>query len=95
LLIDFFLKYNQISFASKSCNFIIFITFFELFRITHLSQNAINLIAQFVKIIIRIFKNLFDKCCLFVHDINMKEFKSNYDNKKTILETKLFVLKYI
>jgi len=95
LLIDFFLDYNQINLALKSRDLIVFITSLELLRITRLSQNATNLVAQFVRIVIRILKNLFDKCCSFVNDINVKEFRSNYNNKKTILEIKLFVLKYI
>jgi len=83
------------SFASKNRNFIAFITSLELLRIIHLSQNTTNLVAQFVKIVIRILKYLLNKCCLFVNNINIKEFKSNYNNKKTILKIKLFVLKHI
>jgi len=95
LLIDFFLEYDQISFALKNCNLIVFITSLKLLRITRLSQNATNLVAQFVRIVIRILKNFFDKYCLFVNDINVKKFKSNYNNKKTILKIKLFILKHI
>ena len=58
-------------------------------------QDATNLIAQFVKIVTRILKNFFNKYYLFVNDISVKEFKSNYNNKKTILKIKLFVLKHI
>jgi len=43
----------------------------------------------------RILKNLFNKYCLFVNNIDIKEFKLNYNNKKIILEIKLFILKYI
>jgi len=95
LLIDFFLKYDQINFASKSRNFIVFITSLELLRMTRLSQDTINLVVQFVKIVIRILKNFFDKCCLFVNNINVKKFKSNYNNKKIVLKIRLFVLKHI
>ncbi len=95
LLIDFFLEYNQISLASKSCNLIAFITSLKLLRITCLSQNTTNLVAQFVRIVIRILKNVLNKYYLFVNNINIKEFKSNYNNKKTVLKIKLFVLKYI
>jgi len=95
LLINFFLEYNQINLALKSCNLIAFMISLKLRKITRLSQNATNLIAQFVKIVIRILKNLFNKYYLFVSDINIKKFRSNYNNKKTILKIKLFVLKYI
>ncbi len=58
-------------------------------------QDTTNLIAQFVKIVIRILKNLLNKYYLFVNNIDVKKSKLNYNNKKTILEIKLFVLKYI
>jgi len=60
-----------------------------------LLQDTTNLIAQFVKIVIRILKNLLNKYYLFVNNIDVKKSKLNYNNKKTILEIKLFVLKYI
>jgi len=60
-----------------------------------LSQNATNLVVQFVKIVIYVFKNLFNKCCLFVNNIDVKKFKSNYNNKKIVSKIKLFVLKHI
>jgi len=87
--------YDQISFALKNRDFIAFIISYKLLKITPLSQNAINLVAQFVKIVIRIFKNLLDKYCLFVNNIDVKKFKSNYDNKKAISKIRLFVLEYI
>jgi len=45
LLIDFFLEYDQISLALKSCNLIAFITSLKLLRITCLLQDTTNLIA--------------------------------------------------
>ena len=44
LLINFFLKYNQIIFVLKGCNLIVFITSFKLLRIICLSQDTTNLI---------------------------------------------------
>ncbi len=79
----------------KSCNLIVFIISFKLFRIICLLQNTTNSIAQFVKIVICILKNLLNKYYLFVNNIDIKKFKSNYNNKKTILKIRLFVLKYI
>ena len=54
-LIDFFFDYNQITFAEKCQNLTTFMTSFKLLKIIKLSQKIINLIVQFVKIIIEIF----------------------------------------
>ena len=54
-LINFFSDYNQIMFAEKCQNLIIFMISFELLKMTKFSQKFINLIVQFVKIIIKIF----------------------------------------
>ena len=54
LLIDFFSDYDQITFAEKCRNLTIFMISFELLKMIKLSQKIINLIVQFVKIIIKI-----------------------------------------
>ena len=54
LLIDFFFDYNQITLAKKCRNLIIFMILLELLKIIKLSQKIINLIVQFIKIIIKI-----------------------------------------
>ena len=64
-------------------------------RQTTLSQEAINSIAQFVRIIIKILENLFRICRSFVNDIKVKELKSRYEEEEMIFEIRRFVLKHI
>ncbi len=81
--------------ALKSRDLIAFITSLGLLRITRLSQKVTNLIVQFVQIVMRILKDLLDKCVLFVDNIGVKNSKTNYNNKKAIFDIRLFVLEYI
>jgi len=60
-----------------------------------LSQDVINFIAQFIKILIKILKNLLDICKLFLNNIEVKKSKTIYDNAKIILEMHQFLLKHI
>ncbi len=77
LFIDFFSNYNPISLALENRNLTEFIISLDLLRITRLSQNIINSIAQFVQIVTRILKNLLDKCILFINNIDIKSSKTN------------------
>ena len=54
-LINFFFDYDQVMLVEKCRNLTTFITFLELLKIIKLFQKIINSIAQFVKIIIKIF----------------------------------------
>ena len=49
-LIDFFSKYDQLSFDKRNRNFISFMTSFELLRIITFFQETINSIEQFVRV---------------------------------------------
>ena len=53
--IDFFSDYDQITLAEKCRNLTTFMILFKLLKIIKFSQKVINLIAQFVKMIIKIF----------------------------------------
>ena len=53
-LIDFFSDYNQIMFVEKCRNLIAFMISLKLLKMIKLSQKVINLIVQFVKMIIEI-----------------------------------------
>ena len=55
LLIDFFSDYDQVTFAEKCRNLTIFMTSLKLLKMIKLLQKIINLIIQFVRIIIKIF----------------------------------------
>ena len=53
-LIDFFFNYDQITLAEKCQNLIIFMISFKFLKMIRFSQKIINLIIQFVKMIIEI-----------------------------------------
>ena len=96
-LIEFFFEYDQIILIEKSRDLIAFMIFLNLFRITQLSQNVINSMTQFVRIIIEIFKKhiVASRCWSFVDDINVKDSRSNYDEKEILSEIRLFIMKHV
>ena len=87
-LIDFFSEYDQIILIEKSRDLTALMTFLNLFRITRLSQSAINSMTQFVQIIIEIFRKhiVTSRCWSFVDDKNVGNSRSNYDKKKFFLK---------
>ena len=96
-LIDFFFEYDQVILIEKSRNLIMFIIFLNLLWITRFSQSAINLMIQFVQIIIEIFKKhiVASRCWFFVDDINVKGSRSNYNKKEILSEIRLFIMKHV
>ena len=70
---------------------------FELLRMIRFSQKVINLIVQFIKMIIEIFwKHIIAfRCWFFVDDINVDDSRSNYNNKEVFFEMRLYILKHI
>jgi len=70
-------------------------TSLRLLRQTTLSQDVINFVAQFVRIIIKILKNLLEICRSFLDDIEVKKSKTIYDNAKIASKVHQFVLKHI
>ena len=96
-LIDFFFDYDQITLAEKCRNLTIFMISFKFLKMIKLSQKVINSIAQFVKMIIKIFwKHIIAfRCWFFVDDINIDDSRSNYDNKETFFKMRLYILKHI
>ncbi|KAF8846529.1 hypothetical protein BDZ45DRAFT_608838, partial [Acephala macrosclerotiorum] len=95
-LIDFFFKYNQFILNVRNRNMITFIILLKFLRIIILSQKVINSIIQFVRIIITILKNVFFKVViLFLNNVKIKEFYTNYNNKLILSKIRRFVFKYI
>jgi len=72
-----------------------FMTSLRLLRQTTLSQDVINFVAQFVKVIIKILKNLIEICRSFLDDMKVKKSKTIYDNAKIASEVRQFMLKHI
>ncbi len=94
-LINLFSEYNQITLTRIYWNLTAFMTSLRLLRQTTLSQDVINFVAQFVKIIIKILKNLLEICRFFLDDIEVKKSKTIYDNAEITSEVRQFMLKHI
>ncbi len=94
-LIDLFSEYDQITLTKIYWNLKAFMTFLKLLRQTTLPQDVINFVAQFVRVIIKILKNLLEICKSFLDDIEVKRLKTIYDNAKITSEVHQFMLKHI
>ena len=96
-LIDFFFEYDQIILIKKSRNLITFMISLNLFQMIRFSQDAINSMTHFVRIIIEIFKThiVASRCWPFVDDIDVKDSRSNYDEKEILSEIRLFIMKHV
>jgi len=94
-LIDLFSEYNQITLTKIYQDLTVFMTSLRLLRQTMLSQDVINFVAQFVRIIIKILKNLLEMCKSFLNNIEVKRLKTIYDNAKIASEVHQFMLKHI
>ena len=96
-LIDFSFEYNQMILIEKSRDLTAFMIFLNLFRITRLSQSAINSMTQFIQIIIEIFRKhiVASRCWSFVDDKNVRNSRSNYNEKKILFEIRLFIMKHV
>ncbi len=94
-LIDLFSEYDQITLTKIYQDLTVFMTSLRLLRQTTLSQDVINFVAQFVRVIIKILKNLLEICRSFLNDIEVKKSKTIYDNAKIASEVHQFMLKHI
>ncbi len=94
-LIDLFSEYDQITLTKIYQDLTAFMTSLRLLRQTTLLQDVINFVAQFVRIIIKILKNLLEICRCFLDDIEVKKSKTIYDNAEIASEVHQFVLKHI
>ncbi len=94
-LIDLFSEYDRISLTKIYWNLIVFMTSLRLLWQTTLSQDVINFVAQFIRVIIKILKHLLEICRSFLDDIEVKKLKTIYDNAKIASEVHQFMLKHI
>jgi len=94
-LIDLFSEYDQITLTKIYRDLTAFMTSLRLLRQTTLSQDVINFVAQFVRVIIKILKNLLEICRSFLDDIEVKKLKTIYDNAEIASEVRQFMLKHI
>ena len=71
-------------------------TSIKLLQKTQLSQEMMNLMMQFVRIMHYMFKKLTSHICnQFLDDIGVKELKTDYEKKKVLLDIQQFILKHI
>ncbi len=67
-----------------------------LMRMTTLAQDATYLVAQFVRIVLKILKpHLRDRAKLFLDDVRVKEPKTTYNNEELASEIRRYVVEHI
>lgn len=94
--IDFFSGYNQVELNKKSWDFTGFMTPLGLMQMTTLAQDAINSVAQFVRIVFKILApHLRDRALPFLDDIGVKSPKTIYNNKKLASRIRRYVIEHI
>lgn len=85
-LIDFFFEYDQIEPEKQNKNLTVFMTPIEFLKMISIFMKTTNSIAQFVRIVIKIFQNhIFHVILFFVDDVEMKKSKIDYNMKKSFL----------
>jgi hypothetical protein len=71
-------------------------TFIKLLRMTILLTRAINSVAQFVRIIMKILiDHILDVVRFFLDNIEIKSSKTKYDNEEVALSIRRYILKHI
>jgi hypothetical protein len=94
--IDLFSKYDQIELNRQSRDLIAFMTSIKLLRITILLMRAINSVAQFVRIIMKILIDyILDVARSFLDDIEIKSSKIKYDNEEVTFDIRRYILEHI
>ena len=95
-LIDFFSKYDQLSFDKRNRNGISFMISFELLRMIILIQRIINFVKQIIRIANHILNvQISKKCQTFVNDITIENDRNDYDNKKIVSKIRIFLFRHI
>jgi len=95
-MIDLFSGYDQIELDVRSRDLTGFQTPIRLLRMTTLPQGATNSVAQFVRIVTKILKDLIPKDYLpFLDDIGVKGLLSAYNNEEALPSIRRFVMEHI
>jgi hypothetical protein len=95
-LIDLFSEYDQVELNRQSRDLIAFMTIVELLRMTILSMRAINSVAQFVRIVMKILiDHILDVARSFLDDIEIKSSKTKYDNEEVASSIRRYILEHI
>jgi hypothetical protein len=95
-LINLFSEYDQIELNRQSRDLIAFMTSIELLRMTDLLMRAINFVAQFVRIVMKILIDyILDVARSFLDDIEIKNSKTKYDNEEVASSIRRYILEHI
>ena len=71
-------------------------TLLRLLHMTQLLMKAINLVAQFVQIVIKILQDyILDVTWQFIDYLGVENFKTIYNNKEIALEIRCYIIEYI
>ena len=95
-MIDFFLGYNQVKLDKKYQDLTAFMTLLDVMQMTILSQSVTNLVAQFVRIVLKILGlYLYDQVKVFLDDMVIKRPKTTYNNENMATDIKQYVFEHI
>ncbi len=95
-LVNLFFEYDQWSLIEKCRDMIVFMTLFDLMRMTTIFMRTINSVTQFVRIINKIIADhVFHHALSFVDDIEMKKSKITYNDEFIVSEIRRYVMKHI
>jgi hypothetical protein len=95
-LIDLFSEYDQVELNRQSRDLIAFMTSIESLRMTILSMRAINSVAQFVRIVMKILiDHILNVARSFLDDIEIKNSKTKYDNEEVTSDIRRYILEHI
>ncbi len=95
-LVNLFSEYDQLSLTEKCRDMIVFMTSFDLMRMTMIFMKAINSVTQFVRVINKIIADhVLHHALSFVNDIEVKESKITYNDEFIVSEIRRYVMKHI
>jgi hypothetical protein len=95
-LVDCFSSYNQLPLAEKCRDMTGFMTSYGLLRYTRILQGATNSVAQFVRIMCHILRDLMPLVYMaYLNNIGVRGPSITYDNAKDLPRIRRFVREYI
>ncbi len=95
-LMNLFFEYNQLSLIEKCRDMTTFMISFDLMEMITISMNTTNSIIQFIWMINKnIVDHVFHHTFLFVNDIEVKSYKTTYNNEFILSEIRRYVMKHI
>src|SRR5690625_3921811 len=95
-VVDLLSEYDQITLNERDRDMTVIQISLELLRQTTILQDEINFVTQFVRIIEKILQNIISKLeRVFIDDVDIKDSRDNYNNKKIMSDVRQFVLKHL